>query len=149
MRWVAGSIRVLAVSALLWACTLLGAPSAWADVSGADQTAIQAVISSQIDAFRHDNAGAAFGFATPELQTMFGSPERFMAMVQHGYAPVYRPRSLGFGALSDAGGDVVQFVELVGPDGLAYTARYTMQRQDDGAWRISACELLESRRVGA
>lgn len=142
MQLLLGSIRAVALCALFWA------PSAWADVSTADQTAIQAVISSQIDAFRHDNAGAAFGYATPELQTMFGSPSRFMDMVQHGYAPVYRPRSMGFGALTDEGGQVVQFVELVGPDGLAYTARYTMQRQDDGTWRISACELLESRRVG-
>ena len=93
MRRAPGSIRVLAVCALLWAS--LGAPSAWADVSGADQAAIQAVISSQIDAFRHDNAGVAFGYATPELQTMFGSAARFMDMVQHGYAPVYRPRSVG------------------------------------------------------
>ncbi len=141
MRTVPG-IRVLLVCAILWA------PSAWAEVSNADQTAIQAVISRQIDAFRHDNAAAAFGYATPELQTMFGSAAHFMDMVQHGYAPVYRPRSVGFGALTDQDGQVVQFVELIGPDGLAYTARYTMQRQDDGTWRIGACELLESRRVG-
>ncbi len=143
MRLIRGGVQIVAI------CTLLWASSAWADVPSSDQAAIQAVISSQIDAFRHDNAGAAFGYATPELQTMFGSASRFMDMVQHGYAPVYRPRSMGFGALTDEGGQVVQFVELIGPDGLAYTARYTMQRQDDGTWRIGACELLESRRAGA
>ena len=133
MRSFIGILRILTICLLFWG------PSAWAEVSPSDQTAIQAVISSQIDAFRHDNAGAAFGFATPELQTMFGSPGRFMDMVQHGYPPVYRPRSMGFGALTEEDGQVVQFVELIGPDGLAYTARYAMQRQDDGTWRISAC----------
>ena len=71
-----------------------------------------------------------------------------MAMVRRGYGPVYRPRSVEFGALQDESGQIVQLVELIGPDGQAYTARYTMERETDGSWRISACELLESRRVG-
>ena len=129
-------IRVLA------ACFLLGGVwwgvTARAEVSPADQTAIQAVIGSQIDAF-----------ASPDLQHMFGSPARFMDMVQRQYRPVYRPRTMQFGALTEEDGDTVQFVELIGPDGVAYTARYTMERQPDGSWRISACELRESRRVGA
>ncbi len=140
-------IRVLAICLL--ACGVLWGSAARAEVSPADRTAIQAVISSQVDAFRHDNAGAAFGFASPDLQHMFGSAARFMDMVQHQYAPVYRPRTMQFAALTEDDGDTVQAVELTGPDGAAYTARYTMERQPDGSWRISACELLESRRVGA
>ncbi len=42
----------------------------------------------------------------------------------------------------------MQMVELTGPDGLAYTARYTMEHEADGSWRISGCHLLESRRLG-
>ena len=143
MHRIAGVARVLTV------CLLVFTASARAEVADSDQTAIQAVIGSQFDAFRHDNAGAAFGFASPDLQVQFGSAAHFMEMVQHAYPPVYRPRTVNFGALHEDGADVVQFVELTGPDGLAYTARYTMQRQADGSWRISACELVESRRVGA
>ena len=32
---------------------------------------------------------------------------------------------------------------VVGPDGHAYMAYYTMERQPDGSWRISGCHLVE------
>jgi hypothetical protein len=134
---------------ILVALTLLSAPLvARGAVSGSDQAAIHSVITNQIEAFRQDNAAGAFGYATPNLQAQFGSPDRFMSMVRHGYLPVYRPRTVEFGLLSDEDGEVVQLVELIGPDGVAYTARYTMERQADGSWRISGCALLQSQRVG-
>ena len=137
------------LGAILVAFTLFMLPSlASAEVSSSDQAAIQSVITNQIEAFRQDNAKGAFGYATPDLQAQFGSPDRFMEMVRHGYPPVYRPRTVDFGPLTEDGGQVLQRVELIGPDGLAYTARYTMERQADGSWRISACELLQSQRVG-
>jgi hypothetical protein len=117
--------------------------------SAADEAAIHSVIAGQIDAFRHDDAAAAFGYAAPLIQSMFGTPDHFLDMVRRGYAPVYRPRSLEFSGLAEVDGSPVQSVELTGPDGLGYTAQYTMERQADGSWRISACELLESRRTGA
>ncbi len=110
----------------------------------ADQAGIEAVISQQIDAFRHDDSGTAFGYATPGLQQQFGSADRFMAMVRHGYAPVYRPQSYRFGTLSTENGRIVQRVELIGPDGHRATAIYTMERQADGSWRIAGCALVES-----
>ena len=137
----------LAILAIL--VCLAGAPVARADPSVADATAIHTVIASQLDAFRRDDADGAFAFAAPSIQSLFGNPGTFLAMVQKAYRPVYRPRSVDFSTLSDDSGEVVQLVELIGPDGLAYTARYTMEREADGSWRISGCSLLESRRLGA
>ena len=127
----------IAIIALL-AC-LLGARPAWA---------IHTVINGQIDAFRRDDAPGAYAYAAPGIQGIFPSPADFLAMVQRGYQPVYRPRSVDFTSLREVDGAMVQDVELTGPDGLAYTARYTMEHEADGSWRISACELLESHRVG-
>ena len=62
-------------------------------------------------------------------------------MVRRSYAAVYRPRSVQFGALSTAQGEVVQQVDLIGPDGEAALALYSMQRQPDGTWLISGCVL--------
>ena len=87
------------------------------------------------------------GCARPNLNV--GNPGTFIAMVQKGYPAVYRPRSVDFTALSEEDGEIVQLAELIGPDGLAYTARYTMEHEADGSWRISGCSLLESRRLGA
>ena len=55
---------------------------------------------------------------------------------------------MDFGPLTEEDGAIVQRVELIGPDGLAYTARYTMDRQADGTWLISGCQLIESKRLG-
>ena len=120
-----------------------------AQPSPADEAAIHSTISGQLDAFRRDDADGAFAFAAPAIQGMFGTASNFLAMVQQGYRPVYRPRSTDFTTLTDENGEIVQLVELIGPDGLAYTARYTMEHEADGSWRISGCQLLESRRLGA
>ena len=122
----------------------------WAEgsLSPQDQAAIQATITSQLQAFQHDDAAGAFGYAAPSTQGVFGTPDNFLDMVRRGYPPVYRPHSVEFSALGDVDGQIMQNVELVGPDGLPYTARYTMEREADGSWRIIACELLQSRRLG-
>lgn len=107
-----------------------------------DRAAIAAIIGQQVDAFRRDDADEAFGYATPELRAMFGTPERFMRMVREGYAPVYRPRSLDFGDLVENDGIIAQRLSVVGPDGRPVVAVYVMQRQPDGSWRIAGCYLL-------
>ena len=137
------------LSAFALIACLLGPAAASAAPSATDEAAIHTVITGQIDAFRRDDADGAFAFAAPGIQGMFGSPGNFLQMVQHGYPPVYHPRSVDFTSLTEEDGVIVQLVELIGPDGLAYTARYTVERQPDGTWRISSCQLLESRRLGA
>lgn len=114
-----------------------------------DRTAIQSTISHQIEAIQHDDAKAAFALAAPMIQQMFGTPENFIAMVRHGYPPVYRPQQTSFGALVADEGRLVQKVELVGPDGRNYLALYAMEKQSDGAWKINGCELTASESVGA
>lgn len=114
-----------------------------------DQGAIRQVIQDQIAAFRRDDAGTAFGFASPGIQRMFGNSANFMDMVRRGYAPVYRPRGVAFGDLVEIDGRTVQKVRLVGPDGSAARALYTMERQADGSWRIDGCTLQPDEAVGA
>src|SRR3954469_4102235 len=142
----------LLLIALLWLAP--HSVRAQAPLSSADKQAIQQVIQGQIAAFQRDDAAAAFGFASPDIQTMFGTPEHFIDMVQSGYAPVYRPRAMKF---SEIVGDVdhpVQLLDVVGPDGATVTAAYEMIQMPDGSWRINGCVLLapqrrEVRRAGA
>ena len=128
---------------------LSGAAAQEALVPPADRAAIEAVIAGQIEAFRRDDDAAAFAFASPGIQAMFGSPEAFMRMVRGQYMPVYRPRGVEFAEAAAEGGEVVQVVELVGPDGGAHRALYTMERGPDGGWRIAGCVLVRSQRLGA
>ncbi len=141
-------MRRRAVAALLFLCVAIGPGQAQADLSAADRAAIQGVITQQIDAFRRDDAEAAFAFASPGIQAQFGTPDRFLDMVHRAYPAVHRPRTVEFTGLRLGDGGVVQDVELVGPDGALQLALYSMERDAAGAWRIAGCVLVPSARVG-
>jgi len=112
------------------------------DVSPSDQTAIREVIQGQVDAFRRDDGAAAFGYASPMIQGMFGQSDVFMEMVRQGYRPVYRPQVFDFREIVEMNGEIAQKVHVVGPDGRPVTAVYPMTRLPDGSWRINGCYLL-------
>ena len=109
-----------------------------------DRNAIEAVIRAQLAAFRRDDGPAAFGYAAPGIQAIFGSPEVFMEMVRGGYQPVYRPRTFEFREASIGAAGPEQRAFVVGPDGNAYTAIYPMERQADGTWRVNGCFLVRA-----
>ena len=111
------------------------------DVSAADRAAIRDIIQSQVDAFRRDDGDAAFGYASPSIQGMFGEPDTFMEMVRQGYRPVYRPKVFDFREIVTLHGEIAQKVHVVGPDGRPVTALYPMTQLPDGSWRINGCYL--------
>src|SRR5436190_671581 len=111
-----------------------------AEVTPDDANAIRGVILSQMEAFVADDAERAFTFASPPIQTMFGTPEVFMDMVRLYYAAVYRPRGVRFGEAVRHGWGVDQVVALLLPEGDEVTARYQLALYD-GRWRIDGCVL--------
>jgi uncharacterized protein DUF4864 len=80
---------------LLLLTALLG--STLPTVAADDVAAAQSVIRAQEEAFRRDDAAAAYSYAAPGIHEMFQQADIFMFMVQHSYAPVYRHRSFEFG----------------------------------------------------
>lgn len=112
-------------------------------LGNADRAAIQQVIKGQLDAFRRDDDSAAFGMAAPSIRTMFGNPENFMTMVKNGFQPLYRLKEFSFDALLEEDGRTLQRMRVVGADGVAHMALYTMERQADGRWLIAGCVLLD------
>jgi hypothetical protein len=119
---------------------LVPVPDAYA-LDDSDRRAIHDVIVHQMDSFLSDDAPGAFAYAAPAIQKMFGDADTFMTMVRSGYAPVYRPKTTSFGALSDREFGVVQIVTIVDADGNFWTAIYSMEKEGDGTWRISGCRL--------
>jgi len=103
-----------------------------------------AIISRQLDAFARDDAKAAFAFAAPPIQDKFADAASFMAMVKAAYPPVYRHRSVQFGAQSRDGDRIEQAVTFVDADNDVWVGVYTLVRQDDGGWKISGCALARS-----
>lgn len=127
----------------------LAAPG-WAqnELSVADRAEIRTVITRQIEALQHDDGAAAFGFASRGIQEQFGNPDRFLDMVRRAYPAVHRPRSVDFSELLTGDDTIVQQVELVGQDGEAALALYSMERDASGLWRIGGCVLVKSARIG-
>jgi hypothetical protein len=118
----------------------LAAPARAAD----DVAAAQGVIRSQVEAFSHDDAVAAYSYAAPAIQNLFPQPDIFMAMVRGSYAPVYRHKSFEFGEARASDGQIAQRVHIVDADGVPWEALYTLEQQPDGSLKISGCTLLKA-----
>jgi len=135
---------VKVVSCLLLVVGLRAASMAAAardEPSDADWVSIRAVITSQLDAFKRDDAESAFSFASPGIQKQFRSAGEFMLMVRTGYRAVYRPGSVRFLEPFVLSGQAVQPLEIVTPDDTIVIAFYIMERQRDGDWKIAGCAL--------
>jgi hypothetical protein len=122
-----------------------GNGQALAAVSAADERKVRTVIESQLKAFADDNAPRAFAFATPALQTRFGSSEAFMAMVRSAYPVVYAPKHVVFLKVEQQQDSVIQRVTMSDADNKVWLAVYGLERQKNGSWRIGACAITESR----
>ena len=148
MQWRASDFAVIGLLALLAAGTALlqntdrPAPLAQYDMQ------IRHVITQQIKAFRDERHAAAFGLAAPELQDQFGTPDAFIDMVRLHYRPVYRAQNhdfLGAAKAVAAHREMrIQRVFITDDRGTAHQARYIMQKQPDGSWKIAGCQLLGS-----
>jgi len=118
-------------------------PATAEDLTDGDKQAFQEIITNQIAAFRIDNADAAFAFASPRIQQLFGDPQVFISMVRKSYSPVYRPQFFEFGEAALKQGQPTQVVKILGPKGTPWAALYTFEKQGDGSWRISGVFLLK------
>ncbi len=109
----------------------------------------QAVITSQIEAFRAKDAPAAFLYAGAGFQVAFPTAEAFFsAIVGAGYAPIMESRSHTFGKFQKMGDKaVVQEVKLVGNDQSLYEAFYQLAEEPNG-WRVQGVQLLKQAGMG-
>ncbi|MEL6647979.1 MAG: DUF4864 domain-containing protein [Pseudomonadota bacterium] len=104
---------------------------------------VRSVISSQIDAFLADDFVTAFDFASPMIQGMFGTPERFGAMVRNGYPMVWRPADVQFLSADERGGAVIQNVMIKDAGGKLFLLEYEMIETESG-WLINGVRVQEA-----
>ncbi|GAW32983.1 hypothetical protein RA2_00018 [Roseovarius sp. A-2] len=98
----------------------------------ADETALRAVISSQIEAFLSEDLERAFSHASPFIQRKFDTPEGFGRMVREGYPMVWRPSDVTFLEAEVIAGKLWQSVLLRGPAGKFWIVEYEMVKREDG-----------------
>lgn len=112
------------------------APQSKAD----DGAAMRAVIERQLQAFARDDWAEAFGYASPTIQSIFRSPDRFGAMVRQGYPMVWRPSRVEPGPVEETPGGPVQLMYFEDQQGVLHVAAYEMVLVD-GAWRINGVRI--------
>lgn len=114
----------------------------------AEASKIQTIISAQIEAFQQDDVETAFTFASPKIQKMFGSPEKFGKMVQNGYPMVWRPSDMTFLRQKADGGVVLQEMRFFDADGVGHAFIYEMV-EVSGSWKINGVYKIKSNDVSA
>ena len=113
-------------------------------LSASQWKAIQGVISAQRAALIAGDGKKAFAYASPGIQALFGDAITFMMMVHAGYAVLLTARYVEFleGAVID--GTIIQPLRLIDADNTVRVALYSMEKQNNGTWRVSGCRIAPS-----
>lgn len=108
---------------------------------------IEAVIKSQFSAFASDDAGLAFSYASPLIQSIFVNPETFRRMVRGSYPMIWAPKDIRLLGLRNDGGRRLQRVFVKDQNGAAHLFDYEMVMVD-GIWRINGVFPVEQQQFG-
>ena len=114
----------------------------------AQEAPIRETIQSQIDALQKDDFAQAFTFASPNIQSLFGTPENFGLMVRQGYPMVHRPADVKMLDLRTVDGRLWQRVMITDQQGRTHMLDYQMIETAEG-WQINGVQLLPAPGVGA
>ena len=132
-------MKHIVIALFLWAASFVPAV--------ANEAQIKTTIQAQLDAFQDDDFVSAFEIAAPNIRGIFGTAERFGAMVQKGYPMVYRPSEVLFLTLESFGDEIWQKIEIRDAKGQYHILAYKMIKLD-GVWRIEGVRLMPTRDVG-
>jgi hypothetical protein len=133
---------------LLLSLVLACLPALSVSAQEARNPAIETTIQQQFDAFRADDVGTAFSFASPSIKGIFGTPENFGMMVRNGYPMVWRPAEVQFLELRMVAGNLWQRVMVTDQAGRTHLLDYQMVQTGQN-WQINAVQLLPQAGVGA
>ena len=114
----------------------------------AQDTAITSTIDGQFAAFLEDDFNRAFSFASPMIQNIFRTPERFGMMVRQGYPMVHRPADVQYGSAEVDGMVTRQRVLITDQAGTQHLLEYEMVPMG-GSWLINGVRVLQAPQVGA
>ncbi|MGR3436744.1 MAG: DUF4864 domain-containing protein [Shimia sp.] len=103
---------------------------------------IHATIQGQMDAFKAEDAATAFTYAAPNIKRMFGTSERFGAMVRNGYPMVWDNAEITFLDRREIAGGQWQTVQVQDEAGAFHYLDYLMIETPDG-WQIAAVQMVQ------
>ena len=103
---------------------------------------VREVIEAQLLAFQTSDGAGAFFHAAPGIQSAFGGPEPFMAMVQRGYNVIYENNGWTFEESRVDGDNAAQIVTVEDATGRSIKVVYYLGRLS-GFWKITGVQRIE------
>lgn len=100
------------------------------------EDAAKQVITDQIAAFQQDDVTTAFGFASPNIKSIFGSADQFGLMVRNAYPMVWRPSDVQFLDTREVDGGLLQDVLIRDARGVFHELEYFLVSGPEG-WKIN------------
>ena len=101
-----------------------------------------------VEAFEADDLETAFSFASPNIQSIFGTPENFGSMVSGSYPMVWRPSDITFLNSENRNGSTWQRLKVTDRQGASYWFIYEMVLIDD-KWRINGVFRIDAPGLNA
>ena len=105
-------------------------------ITAADRAAMRSAILAQLQAFRRDDAAAAFAHVAPLARKTFVSARQFLTRVQDVYKMAYKSQLQRFDGIDMSGPLPRQRLLMTSPRGEQWLASFSMQRQSGGRWQI-------------
>jgi hypothetical protein len=134
--------RIAFTIVFLLAASLFSTAAVATEPTATEKSLMKQAVRDQLAAFQRDDGVAAYGLAAPGIQRLYPSPDVFLGMVRQAYPPIYRPRSVAYGDITDSPIGLVQKVYVTDPDGQNWVALYRFEKQPDGSWKIAGCSLI-------
>lgn len=106
-----------------------------------EEDAVNRVIQQQLEAFRKNDFGTAYGFALSGIRKQFTQAE-FEKMVRGNFAPMVKPGVVEFGGTKIAEGKAAVQLTLTAADGTKSAYRYFLEKEN-GEWHIAAVVPIE------
>lgn len=139
-----GSRARTAALAVAAVAVLMAGTARAEDYDAGTKTALQGVISKQLEAFGRGDGVAAEAFAAPGIRDQFPDPAKFLDMVKNHYGALIKPKSTTFAGVEDSPHGPLQKVTVVAADGTVWSAIYSFEKVGT-EWRISGCGLEEDK----
>ncbi|MEG6509446.1 DUF4864 domain-containing protein [Methyloligella sp. 2.7D] len=110
-------------------------------ITGKEKAVIEDTVRMQIKALSKGDAEGAFANLSPSTQRYFGGATAFLTEVRHEAAPVTKTQSFSFLNLERRDAETLQPVLLTDKRGQSWLAKFRLERQGAGDWRVLSCEI--------
>jgi len=118
-------------------------------LSRVERDDIRATVRGQIQALASRDAQEAFAYLAPVTKDFFADSNNFLQVLNRQMVPMMHAKRFLMAELEREATDAVQTVVLTGPRNHEWLAKFKVERQPDGSWRVKGCqmELVRGQRI--